>query len=126
AKASARAAKEAAAAASGARLRGRRPGPDRQLQKTAASLQAVRAEADAARPVAAQANLTDPDSRIMKTPSGWVQGYNAQAAANPNQIVIACAVTQDANDSLQYQPMVAAAQEMLQMAGISEAIGIVL
>jgi hypothetical protein len=25
------------------------------------------------------ANPTDPDSRIIKTRRGWVQGYNAQA-----------------------------------------------
>ena len=27
-------------------------------------------------------NITDPDSRNVKTPRGWVQGYNAQAVAN--------------------------------------------
>jgi len=26
-----------------------------------------------------KANVTDPDSRIMKTQKGWIQGYNAQA-----------------------------------------------
>ena len=25
-----------------------------------------------------QSNFTDPDSRIMKTSHGWIQGYNAQ------------------------------------------------
>ena len=30
-------------------------------------------------------NVTDPDSRNVKTPRGWVQGYNAQAACNENQ-----------------------------------------
>ena len=44
----------------------------------------------------------------MKTHCGWVQGYNAQAAVNENQIVVATAVTQDTNDVHQYQPMVAA------------------
>src|SRR3712207_8779077 len=31
-------------------------------------------------------NVTDPDSRNVKTPRGWVQGYNAQAVATEDQI----------------------------------------
>jgi hypothetical protein len=50
--------------------------------------------------------VTDPDSRIMKTKTGWIQGYNAQAAVNEHQVVVGCAVNQDANDVNQYQPMV--------------------
>jgi hypothetical protein len=38
-------------------------------------------------------NLTDPDSRNVKTPRGWVQGDNAQA-----QIVIAAKETNDSPD----------------------------
>src|SRR5918996_501387 len=38
-------------------------------------------------------NTTDPDSRNVKTPRGWVQGYNAQAATNKHQIVIAAELT---------------------------------
>src|SRR5680860_1277181 len=49
---------------------------------------------------------TDPESRIMKTATGFVQGYNAQAAVNAHQIVVAAAVTQEANDVAQYQPMI--------------------
>jgi hypothetical protein len=37
-------------------------------------------------------NLTDLDSRNVKTPRGWVQGYNAQAVATEDQIVIAAEV----------------------------------
>ena len=33
--------------------------------------------------------MTDPDSRNVKSPRGWVQGYNAQAVVNENHIVIA-------------------------------------
>jgi transposase len=34
-------------------------------------------------------NITDPDSRVMRTTTkGWIQGYNAQAAVNENHIVI--------------------------------------
>ena len=52
-----------------------------------------------------QVNVTDPDSRIMKTAHGWVQGYNAQAIANQHQIVLACHVSQHTGDVLLYQPM---------------------
>ena len=34
-------------------------------------------------------NLTDPDSRLLKATRGWIQGYNAQAAVNEHQIVLA-------------------------------------
>ena len=37
-------------------------------------------------------NTTDPDSRNVKTPRGWVQGYNAQAVTPEDQIVIAAEV----------------------------------
>jgi hypothetical protein len=33
------------------------------------------------------ANVTDPDSRIVKTPGGLIHGYNAQAAVNEHQVV---------------------------------------
>jgi len=51
------------------------------------------------------ANVTDPDSRVMKTRQGFVQGYNAQLAVTEEQIVIAADVTQQENDKLQLQPM---------------------
>jgi transposase len=122
-----RAAKEQAAAAQGRRLRGGRPRPDDRIEHAAAALDAAHtAAAAAAVSDAAKANVTDPDSRIMKTATGWLQGYNAQAAVNEHQIVIACTVTQDANDVHQYQPMVAAAQDALAAAGITEPIGLIL
>ncbi|MHB8339672.1 MAG: transposase [Mycobacteriales bacterium] len=121
-----RAAKEHAAAAEGRKLPGARPGPGKRVEQAAAALEAARAGADAAAPAPTKANVTDPDSRIMKTKTGWVQGYNAQAAVNENQIVVAAVVTQDANDVNQYQPMVAAAQHALAAAGITETIGLVL
>jgi transposase len=53
-----------------------------------------------------KANVTDPDSRILKTRRGWVQGYNAQAAADcSSQVVVACDVTQEENDVGQLAPM---------------------
>ena len=47
----------------------------------------------------AQRNFTDPDSRIMKTGDGYVQGYNCQVAVDAaNQIIIAQAVTNQPPD----------------------------
>jgi hypothetical protein len=43
-------------------------------------------------------NLSDLDSRNVKTPRGWVQGYDAQAATTEQQIVIAARVTVDSLD----------------------------
>jgi hypothetical protein len=34
-------------------------------------------------------NLTDPDCRLQKVRQGWLQGYNAQAVVNEQQIVLA-------------------------------------
>ncbi len=56
----------------------------------------------------AKANLTDPDSRILKTRQGWVQGYNGQAMADcTSQVIVACAVTSEENDVRQLAPMLA-------------------
>ena len=40
-------------------------------------------------------NLADPDSWLLKATHGFLQGYNAQAAVNEDQIVIASEVTVD-------------------------------
>ncbi len=87
---------------------------------------AAKAAAQAPVPPAAQANTTDPQSRIMKTASGWVQGFNAQAAVNAQQVVVACAVTQDRNDVGQLVPMMAAVAANATAAGIEGSVGTVL
>ena len=52
-----------------------------------------------------QRNVTDPESRIMKTAEGFVQGYNAQAAVDAvSQIIVAADVTDKSNDKQQTQP----------------------
>ena len=55
----------------------------------------------------AQYNFSDPESRIMKGADGFVQAYNAQAAVeSTSQLIVAQAVTQEANDKQQIVPMV--------------------
>jgi transposase len=75
------------------------------LRKAETRREAARMAVDQADAPAGRANITDPESRIMSTKDGWVQGYNAQAIVNPNQIVLACDVSQNAVDVQLYEPM---------------------
>lgn len=68
----------------------------------------------------ARANTTDPDSRIMKTRQGYVQGYNAQAVVSEDQIIVAVGVTQEANDVQQLEPMLQRVERTLEAAGIED------
>jgi transposase len=87
-------------AATGKPIRGRRPTPGSATHKSRR-----------------QANLTDPDSRLLKTKDGYLQGYNAQAVATTDQFVVAAEVTNIAVDAPAYAPMVAAAKTNLKSAG---------
>ncbi len=54
-----------------------------------------------------KANTTDPDSRVMKTRQGFVQGYNGQAMVDvEHQIIVAGDLVQDENDKHQQIPMI--------------------
>jgi transposase len=70
-------------------------------------------------------NVSDPDSRRLKGPRGYLQGYNAQAAVTERQIVVAAEVTADAPDFGHLEPMVSAAQEELKRAGMTDTPGVV-
>src|ERR1700688_1888782 len=60
----------------------------------------------------AQYNFTDPGSRIMKGPEGFVQAYNTQIAVEPNfQFIVGQTVTPAANDKQQMVPLVETIQE---------------
>jgi transposase len=59
-----------------------------------------------------QYNFTDPESRIMKGGDGFVQGYNAQAAVEPERgLIVGQRVTEAANDKEQLKPMVEAIEQ---------------
>jgi 3D (Asp-Asp-Asp) domain-containing protein len=69
---------------------------------------AGRTAAETARPKdKAQANFTDPDSRIMKNGDGaYIQAYNAQAVVDDtHQIITAADVTTNPSDALNYTDM---------------------
>jgi transposase len=56
----------------------------------------------------AQTNFTDPESRIMHTPDGFQQCYNAQAAVDAeSQVIVACEVSQAPPDVQRLRPMLA-------------------
>jgi transposase len=74
----------------------------------------------------ATANVTDPDSRFLHTRRGTVQGYNAQAMVTADQVVVAAALTQQANDLQQLQPMLQAVDQTLAAAGIPGRLKILL
>src|SRR6202140_1837225 len=54
----------------------------------------------------AQRNFTDPDSRVMPTKNGFIQGYNAQAAVDgAHQIIVAHTLTNSPSDQGQLAPL---------------------
>ena len=56
----------------------------------------------------AQTNFTDPQSRIMKSHDGFIQGYNAQAVVDADsQVIVAQGLTNNASDAQQLAVMVA-------------------
>ncbi len=91
-------------AATGKKLRGRKPKP----------------AAEKAGHKPPKANTTDPESRVMSSSNGFMQGYNAQAVANAEQVIVAAEVTDECNDSAQLHPMIAATNASLAAAGITE------
>jgi transposase len=69
-------------------------------------------------------NTTDPDSRNVKTPRSYTQGYNVQAVVNENQIVLAAEVSASSPDFGHLEPMVKATKRELQAIGVSETPGV--
>lgn len=72
----------------------------KELQRREGRLEKIRAAKE-------QSNFTDPESRIMKTQMGWVQGYNAQIVVeDASGVILAEEVSIQAADSPQLVPMV--------------------
>ena len=54
----------------------------------------------------AQRNFTDPESRILRTKDGYIQGYNAQAAVDTHaQIIVAHTLGNNGSDQNQFAPL---------------------
>jgi len=69
----------------------------------------------------AQTNFTDPELKIMKANNkGWDYCGNAQASVDgTHQIIVACDVSDVANDKQQAVPLAQATRENLQQAGVA-------
>jgi transposase len=115
--------RRAARIAAGERPGGKVPVPIDQhvhIQKARAVLAAAQAHVDTPlardlrrhkNQIVAKANLTDPQSRIMPTRKGWMQGYNAQLAITADQIIVALSLGQNPVDTEAFIPMMRAAQD---------------
>ncbi len=73
---------------------------------------------------AGKINTTDPDSRNVKTPRSYTQGYNAQAVVNEEQIVLAAEVSASSPDFGHLEPMVKATKRELQAIGVKATPGV--
>ena len=69
---------------------------------------------------AGKINLTDLDSRNVKTRAGWMQGYNAQAAVTTGQIVIAAEISVNSPDFALLRPVLDAALSELAAVGVTD------
>jgi hypothetical protein len=66
-------------------------------------------------------NVTDPDSRVMRTQGQpTIQGYNAQAALTGDQIIIAAEIATESPDFGHLEPVFGAALRDLKLAGMHE------
>jgi len=105
---------EAAATAAQAKIAERQRYEAETGQKAKGRAPTVPEPAQAHPPAKAQRNFTDPDSRIMKdgATKAFEQAYNAQVAVDSQaQIIVAAAVTQEANDKQQLVPMLLAVED---------------
>jgi len=68
----------------------------------------------------ARINLTDPDSRPVKTRRGFIQGYTAQAVTSEGQVIVAAEVITGGNERGRLGAMASAAEHELERAGIDE------
>ncbi|HYN52760.1 MAG TPA: transposase [Thermoleophilaceae bacterium] len=75
---------------------------------------------------AGKINVTDPDSRNLKTTRGWVQGYNAQAVVTQAQIMVAAEISIESLDTANLQPMIETARAELSAVGLEDKPGVVL
>jgi hypothetical protein len=110
----ARAQAEAAAAAAHAKIAARQRYEAETGQKAKGRAPTVPDPAQARPAAKAQRNFTDPESRIMKdgATKAFEQAYNAQVAVDSQaQVIVAAAVTQEANDKQQLVPMLMAVQD---------------
>jgi transposase len=67
---------------------------------------------------AGKVNVTDPDSKVMRTHRGFIQGYNAQAVATEHQIIVAADLVAQSPDAGLLEPMITQTRDELLAAGV--------
>jgi Transposase domain (DUF772) len=70
-------------------------------------------------------NVSDPDSRLMKGRQGFLQGYNGQAMATVDLVVIAAELSMNPIDHNELLPMIETAHKTLEAANVDATIGVV-
>jgi transposase len=83
------------------------------------------AEADTTSNQRVRRNVTDPDSRLMKGRQGFLQGYNGQAMATVDLVVIAAELSMNPIDRNELVPMIETANKTLEAANVDAKIGVV-
>jgi len=91
------------------------PGEHYSVRRAQAALDRARAAETARQDNNAQAsrdggrppvrNITDPDSRLMPTRTGFTQGYNTQNLVSEDKLIIGADVTDDTTDTGSFEPM---------------------
>jgi hypothetical protein len=115
---------EAAARAAAAAERRRREEAEEERQRTGAKRRGRAPGPIVETPAAkAQVNFTEPELSIMKAANkGWDCCGNAQASVDDGcQIILACDVTAECNDKRQAEPMAQATRSQLDQAGMARA-----
>jgi transposase len=84
------------------RVRKARTAYDNALAAAASAAEGA-VEPDGKKSKTPRANLTDPDSRLLKTRNGYLQGYNCQTALSEDHFFLHATATQDPNDLRQYE-----------------------
>ncbi|MDQ1630655.1 MAG: hypothetical protein QOG60_679 [Frankiaceae bacterium] len=74
----------------------------RQAEAKRAADRETRADRESAKD---QVNLTDPDSRLLPTRNGWVQGFNCQLGVTADQIIVVASATQQSVDTTSFEPV---------------------
>jgi transposase len=75
---------------------------------------------DMSGPPPGRKNLTDPDSRSVRTARGFIQGYNAQLAVGEGQVVLAAEIMRGGTDQGLLEPMVQQTRAQLAAIGAGE------
>jgi hypothetical protein len=75
---------------------------------------------------AGQINVTDPDSRIVQSRHGFIQGYTAQAVTTKDQIVITADVICGGNERMSLERLVDSTEREFERAGVSDSVEIAL